>query len=85
MYSHWELAGVLSAERRWKAEELAKIVPETFGKTTGLPDPVQVPDMERPVRGTTAMQADPASWAEIAPGVELWERRTYYDAKKEAQ
>ena len=47
-----------------------------------LPEPVQVPGMERPARGTAAMQADPASWDEIAPGVELWERRAYYDAKK---
>jgi len=42
---------------------------------------VQLPGMERPARGTAAMQADPASWKEIAPGVELWERRAYYDAK----
>jgi NAD(P)-dependent dehydrogenase (short-subunit alcohol dehydrogenase family) len=85
MYSHWELAGVLSAERRWKPEELAKLVPETFGKTTGLPEPQQLEGMERPGRGTAVMQADPASWHELGKGVELWERRTYYDAKKEAQ
>jgi hypothetical protein len=46
-----------------------------------LPEPVQVPGMERPARGTAAMQADPDSWEAIAPGVELWERRAYYDAK----
>jgi NAD(P)-dependent dehydrogenase (short-subunit alcohol dehydrogenase family) len=85
MYSHWELAGVLSAERRWTPEELAKIVPETFGKTTSLPEPQQLPGMERPARGTAAMQADPASWQDLGKGVELWERRTYYDAKKEVQ
>ncbi len=85
LYSHWELAGVLSAERRWKPEELADLVPKTFGKTMPLPEPQQLPGMERPARGTAAMQADPASWTQLRPGVELWERRTYYDAKKEAQ
>jgi enoyl-[acyl-carrier-protein] reductase (NADH) len=85
MYSHWELAGVLSAERRWKPEELAQLVPETFGRTTGLPEPQQLAGMERPARGTAVMQADPASWSPLGNGVELWERRAYYDAKKEAQ
>jgi len=27
------------------------------------------------------MQADPSSWREIAPGIQLWERRAYYEAK----
>ena len=84
LYSHWELAGVLAAERRWTPEELARIVPETFGTTTDLPAAVQLPGTERPVRGTAALQADPSSWHAIAPGVELWERTAYYEAKKEA-
>ncbi|HEY7907270.1 MAG TPA: hypothetical protein VIC60_00290, partial [Thermomicrobiales bacterium] len=81
MYSHWELADVFQAERRWKPSELAEIVPKAIGDAVKLPEPVQVPGMERPARGTAAMQADPTSWDEIAPGVELWERRAYYDAK----
>ncbi|MDQ6908667.1 MAG: SDR family oxidoreductase [Chloroflexota bacterium] len=81
MYSHWELADVFQAERRWKASELAEIVPKHIGDAVKLPEPVQLPGMERPARGTAAMQADPESWEEIAPGVELWERRAYYDAK----
>ena len=83
MYSHWELADVFQAERRWKASELAEIVPKHIGDAVKLPEAVQLPGMERPARGTAAMQADPASWEKIAPGVELWERRAYYDAKKE--
>lgn len=82
MYSHWELADVFQAERRWKPSELAKLFPEQLGEVVKLPEPVQVEGMDRPVRGTAAMQADPASWQEIAPGVELWERSAYYDAKK---
>jgi hypothetical protein len=81
MYSHWELADVFQAERRWKPSELAEIVPKAIGDVVKLPDAVQVPGMERPARGTAAMQADPDSWEAIAPGVELWERRAYYDAK----
>jgi NAD(P)-dependent dehydrogenase (short-subunit alcohol dehydrogenase family) len=81
MYSHWELADVFQAERRWKPSELAEIVPKAIGDVVKLPEPVQVPGMERPARGTAAMQADPDSWEAIAPGVELWERRAYYDAK----
>jgi hypothetical protein len=32
-------------------------------------------------RGTAAMQADPATWQPLAPGVDVWERRAYFDAK----
>ncbi len=85
MYSHWELADVFQAERRWKPSELADIVPKHIADMVTLPEPVQLPGMERPARGTAAMQADPASWEEIAPGVELWERRAYYDAKSESK
>jgi NAD(P)-dependent dehydrogenase (short-subunit alcohol dehydrogenase family) len=81
LYSHWELAGVLRAERRWEPAEIAEVFPQTFGLTTTIPEPVQVPGEERPLKGAAAMQADPASWTEFAPGVELWERRAYYDAK----
>ena len=81
LYSHWEMAGVLSAQRRWEPQELAELYPTTFGLTIPLPEPVQVPGSDRPVRGTTAMQADPASWQELAPGIDLWERKAYYDAK----
>ena len=81
LYSHWELAGVLRAERRWEPAELAALFPETFGPTLTPPEPVQLPGMERPARGTAAMQADPASWRELAPGVDLWERRAYFDAR----
>ncbi len=85
MYSHWELADVFQAERRWKPSELAEIVPKQIADLVKLPEPVQLPGMERPARGTAAMQADPASWEEIAPGVELWERTSYYDAKNKSK
>jgi NAD(P)-dependent dehydrogenase (short-subunit alcohol dehydrogenase family) len=82
LYSHWELAGVLRAERRWEPAEIAEFFPTTFGLTTTIPAPVQVPGEERPLKGAAAMQADPESWEEFAPGVELWTRRAYYDAKQ---
>ncbi len=81
LYSHWELAGVLRSERRWEPAEIAEIFPETFGRTTTIPAPVQVPGEERPQKGAAAMQADPASWREFAAGVDLWMRQAYYDAK----
>jgi NAD(P)-dependent dehydrogenase (short-subunit alcohol dehydrogenase family) len=82
LYSHWELAGVLQAERTWTPQELIDLFPKTLGQTTQLPEPVQVPESDRPVRGTSAMQADPSTWTSLAPGVELWARSSYFDAKK---
>jgi hypothetical protein len=82
LYSHWEMAGVLQAERTWTPEELIRLFPETLGKTIDLPEPVTLPGSERPVRGTTVMQADPATWSQLAPGVDVWARSTYFDAKQ---
>jgi NAD(P)-dependent dehydrogenase (short-subunit alcohol dehydrogenase family) len=82
LYSHWEMAGVLSAQRRWEPQEIADLYPTTFGLTIPLPEPVQIPGSDRPVRGTTAMQLDPESWTELAPGIDVWERSVYYEAKK---
>jgi len=82
LYSHWEIAGVLGAERRWEPQEIAAVFDETFGKTIALPEPVQVPGAERPLKGAAAMQLDEASWQQLAPGVDLWSRAAYYDAKR---
>jgi NAD(P)-dependent dehydrogenase (short-subunit alcohol dehydrogenase family) len=82
LYSHWEMAGVLNAQRRWEPQEIAELYPTTFAPTIPLPEPVQVPGSDRPVRGTTAMQADPESWTALAPGIDVWERKVYYEAKK---
>ncbi len=81
LYSHWELAGVLRAERQWQPSEIAAVFPETFGQSTTIPAPVQVPGEERPLKGAAALQADPAGWEEFAPGVELWRRQQYYEGK----
>lgn len=82
LYSHWELAGVLQAERRWEPAELVKYFPETFGRTTAIPAPVQVPGEERPLKGAAALQADLASWSTLAEGIDLWTHQSYFDAKK---
>ncbi len=82
LYSHWEMAGVLNSQRRWEPQEIAELYPTTFAPLLPLPEAVQVPGSDRPVRGTTAMQADPASWTELAPGIDVWERKVYYEAKK---
>jgi NAD(P)-dependent dehydrogenase (short-subunit alcohol dehydrogenase family) len=82
MYSHWELADVLRAERQWTPAELAELIPELMGDAVKAPEATQVEGRERPARGSAAMQADPATWKQIAPGVQLWERRAYYDAKR---
>lgn len=37
VYSHWELAGVLSAPRRWTVEELIELFPETAGTLIAAP------------------------------------------------
>jgi len=82
LYSHWEMAGVLTAEGRWKPEELIELFPDTLGKTIKAPEPVTLPGSPRPLKGAAAMQADPATWKTLAPGIELWERSTYFDAKR---
>jgi NAD(P)-dependent dehydrogenase (short-subunit alcohol dehydrogenase family) len=81
LYSHWEIAGILLAEGRWDPKVLAEVFPDTLGRNIHPPESVPIPDSERTVRGTAAMQADVNSWREIAEGTELWERRVYFDAK----
>ena len=81
LYSHWELAGVLQGDRRWTPEELAEFFESTVGQHIIPPEPVQVPGSNRPVRGSAALQADASNWQQIAPGVQLWERTPYYQAK----
>jgi NAD(P)-dependent dehydrogenase (short-subunit alcohol dehydrogenase family) len=81
LYSHWEIAGILLAEGRWDPKVLAEVFPDTLGKNVQPPEPVPIPDSERTVRGTAAMQADVDSWRAIAEGTELWERSVYFEAK----
>jgi NAD(P)-dependent dehydrogenase (short-subunit alcohol dehydrogenase family) len=81
LYSHWEIAGILLAEGRWDPKVLAEVFPDTWGKNVQPPEPVPIPDSERTVRGTAAMQADVDSWRAIAEGTELWERSVYFEAK----
>ena len=85
LYSHWELAGVLQSDRRWKPQEIAELFESNVGKHIVPPEPVQIPGSERPARGARALQADPNSWHQIAPGVQLWERAAYYEAKQAKQ
>ncbi len=82
IYSHWEMAGILQANRTWNPQELIDLFPETLGKTTQIPDAIQVPGSDRPLKGTSAMQTDPNSWSNVAPGIDLWARSVYFDAKK---
>jgi len=67
IYSHWEIAGVLQADRRWSVQELTNIVPETFGPSIPVPD--------------LSGQDDPAAWHGLMDHVELWENRSYFDAR----
>lgn len=82
LYSHWELAGVLQAEERWKTSDLEEFFADTIGQNVVQPPPVEVEGSDRPLRGTRAMQADQSSWKPFANGVELWERTHYYEAKE---
>lgn len=82
LYSHWELAGVFQSDRRWTVEEMLELYPGTWAQTIKQPEPQQVEGSERPVRGTALMQLDESSWKDIADGVKLWERETYYEAKR---
>lgn len=84
LYSHWELAAVLRKEQRWTPEELAGVAAGAFEPTMTIPEPLPAPDGGRPLKGSAAMQADPATWRELAPGIELWKRRSYYGARRAA-
>ncbi len=82
LYSHWELAGVFQADRRWTVEEMLELYPETWGKTIKQPEPQQVEGSERPVRGSALLQLNESSWRDIADGVKLWEHEAYFSAKR---
>jgi NAD(P)-dependent dehydrogenase (short-subunit alcohol dehydrogenase family) len=82
LYSPWEIAAILRADRCWEPEELDRLIPETFGPMLTLPEAVELPGRDRPARGTAAWQADESTWREFAPGVDLWERTRYFEAKR---
>lgn len=83
LYSHWELAGVLQANRRWTVEELLELYPGTWGQTIKQPEPYRASPSDRPLQGAALMQADESTWKDFADGVKLWERSIYYDAKRD--
>lgn len=78
LYSSWEVAGVLKADRRWTPQELA----EYFDKTIGGKITPKVVEGEdgRPWGPTQQSQADEANWQEIVDGVKLWVRDAYFQA-----
>ena len=82
LHSPWEIAAILRAERRWEPEEIDRLIPETFAPMMTLPEAAEVPGRDRPARGTAVWQADDSTWKTLAPGVELWERERYFEAKK---
>lgn len=81
LYSHWEMAAAIRAESRWDPNALAELFDETLGKRLELPEQQTVPGRDRPQRGTAVWQQDPSQWEPIGPGVEVWKRRHYYQAK----
>jgi NAD(P)-dependent dehydrogenase (short-subunit alcohol dehydrogenase family) len=81
LYSSWELAGVLQANRRWTVEELLELYPGTWGLTAKQPEGQQIEGQARPLNGSALMQLDESSWKDIADGVKLWEREAYFSAK----
>jgi NAD(P)-dependent dehydrogenase (short-subunit alcohol dehydrogenase family) len=83
LYSHWELAGVLAADRRWTVQELTEHFPK-IGSGVVPPAPVQVEGRDRPLQGAAAMQHDEASWRALQDGIRYWERQAYYGAKNRA-
>lgn len=79
LYSSWELAGVLQADRRWTPQELADVFDETIG---GNVTPVVAEGANgRPAGPTQQSQDDEAAWQEIIDGVKLWTRTAYDQAE----
>lgn len=79
LYSSWEPAGVLKADRRWTPQELEAHFDKTIGEHISPPPPVTDEATGRPMTLTQQMQADDAVWQEVMDGVQLWTRRAYYD------
>jgi NAD(P)-dependent dehydrogenase (short-subunit alcohol dehydrogenase family) len=82
LYSHWEIAKVIRAENGWDPQTLNEAFAETLGNGIVQPEPVEVEGHDRPIRATALMQTDPANWRELAPGIELFERKAYFEAKR---
>ncbi|HAX24623.1 MAG TPA: short-chain dehydrogenase [Chloroflexi bacterium] len=81
LYSHWELAGVLQADRRWTVQELIDLFPKTIGAEVVPPPPVEAGG--RMINGSAAQQLDPASWKSLSDSIAYWERQLYYDARRQ--
>ncbi|MBX5444579.1 SDR family NAD(P)-dependent oxidoreductase [Sphaerobacter sp.] len=85
LYSSWEIAAVLGADRRWTPQELAEFFPTCIDPLLEDVPTVEVPGQERPLRGTAALQHDSSAWEEFAPGIQQWVRTGYYAAKAAAR
>ncbi len=81
LYSHWELGGVLQADRRWTVQELIDLFPKTIGANVTPPEPVEANG--RMVNGAAAQQLDPSSWTSLGDSISYWERQLYYDARRQ--
>ncbi len=80
LYSSWELADVLQADRQWTPQELGNLMSEYMGDALASPEVEMDPDTNRPVSVTAALQAA-TTWEDLGNGVELWTRNAYYDAR----
>jgi NAD(P)-dependent dehydrogenase (short-subunit alcohol dehydrogenase family) len=81
LYSHWEVAAAIRAESRWDPKVIAELFDDTLGRNLELPEQQTVPGRDRPQRGTAVWQQDPSQWEAIGPGVEVWTRTRYFEAK----
>lgn len=80
LYSSWEIAGVLQADRRWTPQEFEEVFDETIGGTV-TPKIVEG-ENGRPVGPTQQMQNDDdADWRKVIDGVKLWTRTAYEQAE----
>ncbi|MCC6936160.1 MAG: SDR family oxidoreductase [Thermomicrobiales bacterium] len=81
LYSHWELGGVLQADRRWTVQELIDLFPKTIGENVVPPEPVEANG--RKLNGAAAQQLDPSTWTSLSDSITYWERQLYYDARRQ--
>jgi hypothetical protein len=83
LHSHAEAYRILKSDKAWEIDELFEVAGKTLGKDLTLPALPPKPG-ETPAPSRTAqLQADAASWTELAPGVKYWTWKDYFETKRQ--
>jgi NAD(P)-dependent dehydrogenase (short-subunit alcohol dehydrogenase family) len=84
LYSQTEAVRFLRSDGPWRTDTLFDVMPRTIAEELALPPALGPfrPGQERPKRRTELLQADPAAWKEVEPGVQYWVASDYFDPER---